>query len=125
MVAKVDDSGARSDKLMLLAAGALAVIALVGFYMSVDAPLLYRVLGLLAGLGIAVFVFTRTGQGRSAIGYIEDSRTEVRKVVWPTRQETTQTTLIVMLIVTLIGLFLWALDGLFGWGFRIVTGIGG
>lgn len=125
MVAKVDDSGARSDKLMVWGAVLLAVAAVVGFYLTAEAPLLFRVLGLLAGLGVALFLFTRTGQGRAAVGYIEDSRTEVRKVVWPTRQETTQTTLIVFVIVVLIGLFLWALDSLFGWGFRIVTGIGG
>ena len=125
MVAKVDDSGARSDKLMVWGAVLLAAAALVGFYLTSEVALLYRVLGLLVGLGLALFVFSRTTQGRMALGYIEDSRTEVRKVVWPTRQETTQTTLIVMVIVILIGLFLWALDSLFGWGFRLVTGIGG
>ncbi len=125
MVAKVDESGVRSDKMMLLVAITLAAAALVGFYVSAESPLLYRVLGLLVGFGVALFVFTRTSQGRAALGYVEDSRTEVRKVVWPTRQETTQTTLIVMVIVIFIGLFLWGLDSLFGWGFRIVTGIGG
>lgn len=124
MVAKADDASPRSDKLIMWAAVSIAVAALAGFYISSEAALLYRVLGLLAGLAVALFVFTRTAQGRTALSYIEESRTEVRRVVWPTRQETTQTTLIVMLIVTLIGLFLWALDSFFGWGFRLVTGIG-
>lgn len=125
MVAKVDDSGARNDKLIVLAALVLAAAAIVGFYLASEAPLLFRVVGLLVALGVALFIFTRSSQGRSAIGYVEDSRTEVRKVVWPTRQETTQTTLIVFVIVVIIGLFLWALDTFFGWGFRLVTGIGG
>ena len=81
MVAKVDDSGARSDKLMVWGAVLLAAAALVGFYLTSEVALLYRVLGLLVGLGLALFVFSRTTQGRMALGYIEDSRTEMREAL--------------------------------------------
>jgi len=125
MVAKVDDGAARNDKLKLLAACAVVALSVAGFYAAAEFPTLYRVLGLLVGLGVAVFIAYSTGPGRSLLGFVEDSRTEVRKVVWPTRQETMQTTLIVMVIVVIIGLFLWLLDWGLGVAFRALTGTGG
>ena len=125
MVAKVDDGAARNDKLKLLAACAIVALSVAGFYAAAEFPTLYRVLGLLFGLGVAVFVFYNTAPGRSLLGFVEDSRTEVRKVVWPTRQETMQTTLIVMIIVVIIGAFLWLLDWGLGAAFRALTGTGG
>lgn len=125
MVAKVDDGAARGDKLKLLAASAVVVLSVAGFYAAAEFPVIYRVVGLLIGLGVAVAVIYSTAVGRSLLGFVEDSRTEVRKVVWPTRQETMQTTLIVMVIVVIIGLFLWLLDWGLGVAFRALTGIGG
>jgi preprotein translocase subunit SecE len=56
---------------------------------------------------------------------MRDSRTEVRKVVWPTRKETTQTTLIIMGVVTIVALIMWALDTMLGWMVRLLLGQGG
>ena len=65
-------------------------------------------------MGVAVGVASQTEKGRSITGFISDSQVEVRKVVWPTRQETIQTTVVVMIVVVLAALFLWLLDLLLG-----------
>ena len=56
-----------------------------------------------------------TIEGKEALKLILESRTEIRRVVWPSRPETTQTTLIVIVAITIAGLILWGLDSLFGW----------
>jgi preprotein translocase subunit SecE len=72
------------------------------------------VLGLLAVFGAAFFVALQTAVGRGLWRFGGDARTELRKVVWPTRQETIQTTLVVMVVVLVMALFMWAVDsGLF------------
>ena len=77
--------------------------------------LLYRVLGLLAVAVIAGFVALQTVQGKSFWELVKGARTEIRKVVWPTRQETMQTSLLVLALVVIAGMLLWGLDTLFGW----------
>ncbi|MGB5444825.1 MAG: preprotein translocase subunit SecE [Psychromonas sp.] len=62
---------------------------------------------------IAVFSAAMTEKGKTFIGFAKDSRLEVRKVVWPTRQETVQTTLIILAVSAIVGLILWGLDGIF------------
>lgn len=77
--------------------------------------LLYRVLGLLAIAIVACFVALQTVQGKTFWELLKGARTEIRKVVWPTRQETMQTSLLVLALVVLTGMLLWGLDTLFGW----------
>lgn len=93
----------------LLAAGIYGNIYFAG------ESLLYRVLGLLAIALVAGFVAIQTTQGRSLWELIKSARTEIRKVVWPTRQETMQTSLLVLALVVVAGLILWGMDTLFGW----------
>lgn len=125
MMAKVDVDGIRNDKRKLLAASFVVFLSMAGFYVAAEFPVLYRVLGLLVGLACAIFIAYNTAQGRSLLGFVEDARTEVRKVVWPSRQETMQTTVIVMIIVVVVGAFLWLLDWGLGAAFRAMTGTGG
>lgn len=87
-----------------------------------DFPLLYRVLGLVIVAALALFVFVNTRQGASVWQIVKESRTEVRKVVWPTRQETNQTTLIVVVLVILMAFILWGLDSLFGFLASLIIG---
>jgi len=77
-----------------------------------DESLLYRILALLVLAAVAGFVALQTAKGRSFWQLLKDARTEIRKVVWPTKAETRQTTMIVMAVVVLVGLLLWALDSL-------------
>ena len=95
----------------------LVLIALAIYgnsYYSLE-PLLYRVLGVLVLLGLSTVVLLTTIEGKEALKLILESRTEIRRVVWPSRPETTQTTLIVIVAITIAGLILWGLDSLFGW----------
>lgn len=125
MNSKVETEGSGLDTAKLGVAVALLVGAIVAFYYFADHSLLLRVLGLLAVIGVALFVASQTAAGARTLGFISDSRTEVRKVVWPTRQETFQTALIVFGVVVFMGLVLWLLDMLLLWAVRLLTGQGG
>ena len=85
-------------------------------------PLLYRVLGVLIVSSLGLFILTTTQEGKEALKTVIDSRTEIRRVVWPTRTETTQTTLIVLVAITIAALILWGLDSLFGWATAALLG---
>jgi len=98
----------------------LAVLVLaggiVGYYYFDEYGTLYRVLGLLAVTIAAFGIMYTTALGRRTLGFLRESRTEVRKMVWPTRAETIQTTLAVFVMVLVMGIFLWLLDMFLGWG---------
>ena len=76
---------------------------------------LYRVLAVIIVSGLGLFVISTTEEGKESLKIILESRSEIRRVVWPTRVETTQTTLIVLVAITIAALMLWGLDSLFGW----------
>ena len=122
MVTKAEIIDSPADRMKLMGAAALVVVALVVFYLLGEYSFLYRVLGLLVVFGVAIFLFLQTGRGERTLSFFKDSRTEVRKVVWPTRAETTQLTITVMIIVFLVGLFLWILDMILSGAFRFITG---
>ena len=103
----------------------IAIAALGAFYFFADQSLLYRVIGLLTAAGISVAIALQTEKGRQIWGYFHDAQIEVRKVVWPTRQETLQTTLIVILMVVLVAIILWLLDMFLGWSIGALMGHGG
>lgn len=101
---------------------ALVVAAVAGNIYFADYSLLYRVLGLVAVACVAAYIAVQTSQGEAFWNLAKEARTEIRKVVWPTRQETTQTTLIVVAFVLLMSLILWGLDTLLGWLASLVIG---
>lgn len=101
------------------------VAGLSAFYYFSDIPLLYRVLGLLVIVLIVMGMMLTTNIGRNVWGFILESKLEVRKVVWPSRDETTRTTLLVFAMVFIVGLILWVLDMFLFWGVRLLTGQGG
>jgi len=118
---EIQDSG--SDKLKLLAAAVIGLAGLVAFYALPVESLLVRVLLLLVVAAIVVTLIYMTATGKRTAGFFRDARTEVRKVVWPTRAETMQTTLTVAVLVILVGIFLWLLDSVLSKLFRLLTGI--
>jgi preprotein translocase subunit SecE len=79
---------------------------------------------MLAAAMASIALIMTTAVGKSFLGFLRDSRVEVRKMVWPTRQETVQTTLIVVALVFLVGLLLWTLDAMLFWGISHLTGQG-
>ena len=98
----------------------LVVIALLGggvygnWYFQ-DESILIRVAALLALAVVTFFIAIQTERGRSTWNLIKESRGEIRRVVWPTNQETTQTTLVVLVLVLVFALILWGLDSLLSW----------
>ena len=126
MVAKTETVVSnKMDTVKLVIAIAILVAGITGFYYYEAEAFLYRVLGLLALVGVALGVVYTTRLGQSIVGFGRESRAEVRKVVWPTRQETVQTTMMVIFTVILIGIFLWLVDMALLWAVRLLTGQGG
>ncbi|MCP3428137.1 preprotein translocase subunit SecE [Opacimonas viscosa] len=89
-----------------------------------EISVLYRALAALATVVIAGFIAATTDKGSRFLTYAKDSRTEVRKVVWPNRQEATQTTLIVLAATLVMALVLWGIDGILVRLVGFITGIG-
>jgi len=113
------------DAFKLVLAAAALVGGVVAYYWFEDQAQVLRVLMVLAGL-IASFVLLYWSQpGRELWNYVQSSRVELRKMVWPTRQETWRTTLVVFVFVMALGVFFWLVDMALAWGAKHVTGQGG
>ena len=125
MNSKSETQASKLDTFKLAFAALILVVAMVAFYYFVDYLLLVRVAGLLAAAGVAVGIALTTEMGAGLLSFIKDSRVEMRKVVWPTRQETWQTSLAVILMVIIMGIFLWLLDMLLLWLVQLLIGGGG
>lgn len=122
MNAKAEVVSSTMDTLKLLVAVALLIGGIGVFYYFEQYSLLGRVVGLLVIAGVAVAVALQSVPGRNVWEFASASRNEVRKVVWPSRQETIQTTLIVFAMVLLIGIVLWLFDMMLMAIVRSVTG---
>lgn len=103
----------------------LIASSLIGFYYFDEQWIWVRILGLLAVIGIAGFIAARTERGHHTLIFMREAHTEVRKVVWPTPQETVQVTGIVIVMVVLVAVFIWILDSVLMWIVRLLTGSGG
>jgi preprotein translocase subunit SecE len=114
-----------ADKIKWIVAVLLVVGALAGFYWFEQYSLLIRVPALLAVAIVCVVIVVQTNAGRQLVGFFRESQIEVRKVVWPTGKETTQTTLVVMGLVVAVAVFLWWLDMFLLWSVKLLTGQGG
>jgi len=115
MKAKAEAQPASLDALKWFAVLLLLALAIAGNMYFADEPMIYRVIGVVVLCGLAGLVFMRTNKGKRLANLAREARTEIRKVVWPTRPETTQTTLIVLAAVTLVAFLLWLVDTLLSW----------
>ncbi len=113
------------DAIKFLAIAVLSVVALSGFYYFSEYPLFIRIAGLLLTTVIVGYIALQTEKGRVAWGFVGDSRTEMRKVVWPTRKETLQTTLLVIALVSVVSVLIWLFDSILGWAVRLLLRQGG
>ena len=113
------------DSAKLVLAIAVLIAGIAGYYWFAGMPVAVRILMVLAGLGIGAALLFWSAQGQVLWQYIQGSRVELRKMVWPTRQETLQTTLVVFVFVLLLGVFFWLVDMLLAWATRHLTGQGG
>lgn len=124
MVLNVDNNAEvpRQDWLKWLAALVLLVAGLVGNYYYSDLSMPIRMLGWGILLALSGFVASKTQKGKWAVAFFKESRAELRKVVWPTREETMQTTLVVAVMVVVLALVLWGMDGFLVWLIGWLTG---
>ncbi len=127
----MDNSSAQTEKssfidtIKLLLSAAVLFSGLFSYYYYLQVSLPLRVLmvlgGLLAGTAIAMTSF----QGKQLFSFIQSSRIEIRKVVWPTNQETSQTTMAVFVFTLVMGIFFWGLDSFLLWLTRTLVGSAG
>ena len=113
-----------TDKIKLLAAALMIIAGIAGFYYFADSPSVVRLGSVLAGLAAAVALFWFTQAGKQFFAFSQESVAEARKVVWPTRKETIQTTGVVFAFVVVMALFLWLVDAGLLWAVKLLMGQG-
>ena len=120
---KTTDAAGTADHAKLTVAILLVIAGLTGYYLLENVWL--RWASVVAGLALGGLVVALSGYGRRLWTFTEAARVELRKVVWPTQDETRKTTLAVFVFVTIAGLFFWLLDLVLAWATRFWTSPGG
>ena len=120
--AENQESESKMDGLKWVVVFALLAAAVVGNYLYSDVSVVLRSSAVVALVVIAGIFAALTAKGKSVVTFARESRMEVRKVVWPTRQEATQTTFIVLAVTVVMALALWGIDGVMVRLVRLVTG---
>ena len=113
----------KSNKTYLIAAIGVLVVGMILFYYFSDIRLFYRVVGMIAVLILSGYIGYQSDFGKLVYSYVTDSKIELKKVTWPTKQETTQTTLGVIFVVIIVGILLWLFDMLLGWAIGTLYGV--
>jgi len=119
------DDSSLLDILKLLVAAGLLIGGLFAYYYYLQVSLPLRVLMVLAGFAGGIVIAMTSNQGKKLWIFIQGSRIEIRKVVWPTQQETTQTTIAVFVFTLVMALFFWGLDSFLLWLTRTLVGSAG
>ncbi len=114
-----------ADKIKLVIAAFLVIAGIAGYYYLDGSPAIIRVLSVLGGLVLAAVVGWTSAPGKQFLAFAKDSVEETKKVVWPTRKETFQTTGIVFLFVLVMAIFLWIVDASLLWAVEMLMGRGG
>jgi preprotein translocase subunit SecE len=125
MTDQVQENATASDALKLAAGVVIVAAGIVGFYMLSELPIWLRWIVVLAALVAGSLVSLQSFQGRTFWSFVQSSRIELRKVVWPNRQETLQVTLVVFVMIIVLGLFFWGIDTLLAFLTKWLTGRGG
>jgi preprotein translocase subunit SecE len=124
MDTKADTEPTALDTIKLLAAIVILLGSIFGYYYYANESALLRSVGVLIAFAVAVWVAFQSAQGRTLWRFIQGSRVELRKVIWPTREETIQTTIVVIVFALIMGVFFWLLDLSLLWFTGFVTGQG-
>ena len=111
-----------ADKIKIVAALALLAAGIAGFYYLGDSLMIIRVAAVLAGVAAGSVVFLTSQPGKQFYEYAQESIAETKKVVWPTRKETLQTTGVVSAFVIVMALFLWMVDASLLWVVKKLLG---
>ena len=111
-----------ADKIKWLLAMGIFSVAVVGNGYYTEVAFLYRVLAVVTLFLVATFILANTVFGKGAVKLMRESRTEMRRVVWPSRIETTQTFMVVFDSIVVLCLFFWALESLLSWLTKLILG---
>ena len=112
MTEQAQENPQSGNAIMLLFAALIGIAGFGGFYYLDSQPIWVRWLLVLAALVAAAVVASKSALGQEVLQFIQTARIELRKVVWPTRKDTTNITIVVFVAVTVLGLFFWGLDAL-------------
>jgi preprotein translocase subunit SecE len=114
-------ASAKDSALVTLSVVAL-LVGIGAFYWFEEQPLAIRIAMVIAGLGLGAGFTWFSWYGREFLQFAQAARIELRKVVWPSRDETVKTTYVVFIFAILMGLFFWGLDWVLTWLTRLLTG---
>lgn len=112
MTSNTEGQGKALDTVKWVLVAIILIGTVVGNNIFSEESVLIRAVAAIAAAVIAGGIALQTSKGRNALEFASESRTEVRKVIWPTRQEAIQTTLIVLVVTAIMALVLWGLDGI-------------
>ena len=122
MTKQIDNLKSGSDQWKTILAIAIVIAALALYYVNpLNFNTLTKVLITLLWFVIAGAVFIKSTQGDRFLYFLRETRIELRKVVWPTREETAKTTGIIMIAVVVVAIFLWIIDAFFTWGVQSIS----
>ncbi len=122
MTKQIDNIKSGSDQWKTILAIAIVIAALALYYVNpLNFNTLTKVLITLLWFVIAGAVFIKSTQGDRFLHFLRETRIELRKVVWPTREETAKTTGIIMIAVVVVAIFLWIIDAFFTWGVQSIS----
>ena len=125
METKVENQPTFVDTAKLVLAAGVLLVGFVAYYYFGDASTLLRALTVLVAAGVAAFVALQSAQGQALWRFVQASRVELRKVVWPTRDDTMKMTFAVLVFAVIMGTFFWLLDIFLLYVTSKVTGQGG
>jgi len=114
-----------ADKAKLTVAVLVVIAGVAAFYMLTDQPVWIRWVAVAASLVLAAVVIAFSRYGTEFRRFVELARIELRKIVWPTREETGKMTAVVLMFVVVAGIFFWLLDLVLAWATKTLTGQGG
>ena len=124
MTKQIDNLKSGSDQWKTILAIAIVMAALALYYVNpLNFNTLTKVLITLLWFVIAGAVFIKSTQGDRFLHFLRETRIELRKVVWPTREETSKTTGIILIAVVIVAIFLWIIDAFFTWGVGSISSI--
>ena len=124
MAKQIENLKSGSDQWKTILAILIVVAGLALYYVNpLGSNTLTKVLITLVVFTIAIIVFVKSEQGERFVHFLKETRIELRKVVWPTREETIKTTGIIMVAVIIIAIFLWIVDAFFTWGVQSISSI--
>ena len=124
MAKQIDNLKSGSDQWKTILAVVVVIAALALYYVNpLNFNSLTKVLITLALFVVAGGIFIKSNQGDTFIHFLKETRIELRKVVWPSREETLKTTGIIMIAVVVVAIFLWIVDAFFTWGVQSISSI--